>query len=309
MNRLSKSKRMLISVVIITASIGWISASLWGSLDQMSAAISSLELGGFLLSVLPAMASIFITSYLYCLVLARYVPDPPPFLHVVRPFMISQVVCHLPGKIWGVFYQANAMTEWVEAGDTVQANAEHYILQNYNSVVIALSVFGHFQWGTTVALGIYVSALFLLLLVLRNSLLSRMIAVIMRTVAGRKVRFNPCRGKDNNLLIIGLLQADWFFYLLMFAIILPANFSLQDTIVIGACYAIAGFIGAMTIILPSGVFVREASFLWIVGSLGFDPIEMFIFSIVARTLFTLVDVACATLALSLIRGHSGVQRA
>jgi len=41
----------------------------------------------------------------------------------------------------------------------------------------------------------------------------------------------------------------------------------------------------------------------------FDPVEMFIFSIVSCPLFTLVDVTGAILVVALIREHNGVQRA
>ena len=300
MNKSPKSKRVLI-FIIITASIGWISVRLWDGFDQISATVSSLEPSYLFLSLVPAMVSAFLSAYIYSLVLSRTVAEEPPLPHVMRHFIVSQVVRHLPGKIWGVFYQVNAMAKWVLGRATVQANFEHYALLNYNAIAIALSVFALLKYGMFVSLGVYSSTLLLLFVALKTDFLSLIMSIITKVFSGSKEPFERCIKKNNNLLIMSLLQVDWFFYLLTCLIILPAFTSLKDALIIGTCYAIAWFVGAMTIILPGGVVVREASFLWITGLFGFGPVEMFIFSIVARTLFTLADVLCALLAVSVVR--------
>ena len=227
MNKSSKSKPVLISVIIITAAVGWIAHRLWDGFDEVLAAISSLEPGFLLLSIVPAMISVFIAAYLYFLVLARSVPKPPPLAHVMGHFIISQVVRHLPGKIWGVFYQANAMTKWVEARATVQANIEHYALMNYNSIAMAISVFALFQYGTTVAMVIFSVALLLLFVALRLSLLKRIVSIIIKITTRSKESMDRSIENKHNLLIVALLQVDWFFYFLTCLIILPAYFSCQ----------------------------------------------------------------------------------
>lgn len=289
MGSLSQTQRTLISITLMLLALIWISLTIRNSLDQLSTSFVSLKWSSIALSFVPAITMIFITAYIYFLILSRSVPVPSA-QSVMKPFIASQVVRYLPGKIWGVFYQAQASSRWIPTRYTLKANIEHYILVNLNSIAVFISVFIYYREGIITALGVFAVCLILVFLVLK-----------------RPLPFLHNRGDSKDLLILGLLQAEWLFYFIACVFILPSDYDIKSAMIISTSYAMAWLVGALAILLPSGLFVREASFIWITGLFGFNPVDMLIFSIVARTLFTLADIVSAFLSKILLQTYDGVE--
>lgn len=65
----------------------------------------------------------------------------------------------------------------------------------------------------------------------------------------------------------------------------PAN----DVVAIAAAYTIAGAIGVLWVFVPSGLGVREATFVAILAGLGFDVVDAIAISVVARLSSTIAD--------------------
>lgn len=306
MNSLSPMQRKLVSAVIMLSAGMWVSLSLGDNIGQLKDSAASLNLGYIAVSLIPAMISIFIAACIYYLLLSRITPNLPPIKFVMKSFVSSQVVRYLPGKVWGVFYQAQATAGLISARDTIKANIEHFLLVNINSIAVAIAVFTYYMEGIVTALSFFFIAEVFIFLNLRTSFLRRVVSVTSRLSGLDREPFYSRRSNNKDMLILSLLQAEWLFYFIACVLILPAYFSIESAVVVATCYAIAWLIGALSIVLPSGLFVREASFIWLGSLLGFPLADLLAFSVVARILFTLADLASAALSNILLNG--GVEK-
>jgi hypothetical protein len=279
------------------AAISWIALTLRDSIGQLPDSLGALRLVHIAIAVIPAIVSVFIAAYIYFLVLSGIVPINASFCSVALPFFAAQAVRYLPGRIWGIFYLAQATAEWIPARYAVRANIVHFALTTLNSIMVAISVYAYYCKGMMLALMTYTGLLLLVYLILKTDLLQRAAAIITRDHAWRSSNIS------RSLLQLGLLQADWLFYVIACKLMLPGHFSSGDAVIITTIYAMAWLAGALAVILPGGLFVRESSFLWLSSLFGFNPADMFLFSIVTRILFTLSDVTCAAIGLGLMRAN------
>ena len=80
--------------------------------------------------------------------------------------------------------------------------------------------------------------------------------------------------------------------------------------VLGACYLLASIGSMLVFVVPSGVVIREAVFLFIGTSIGIDESLLVYSGIVLRLALTMGEVACATLfsALSALSRISDARR-
>jgi uncharacterized membrane protein YbhN (UPF0104 family) len=74
--------------------------------------------------------------------------------------------------------------------------------------------------------------------------------------------------------------------------LLPGT-SLNDVIALAAAYTIAGAIGVLWVFVPSGLGVREATFVAILAALGFNVVDAIAISVVARLASTISDLLVA----------------
>ena len=297
-------KQKWISTTFILSALVWIALILRDNIGQLKTSVASLEPLNMGMAIVPAMLAIILNAFVYFLILSRISPARLSAKDVIMPFITSQVVRYLPGKLWGILYQAQATSRCISASNTITANVEHYTLVNLNSIVVAISILAYFCIGIATALGFFLVIQFLIFVVLRKAPLTLLLSKFARiTNVAISKKIMACNVEDdrNNLLIIALLQAEWVFYFLAFVFVLPLSFGGEEVLIIATCYAMAWLVGALAIVLPNGLVLREASFVWLAGLFGFEAADMIAFSVVARILFTLADVSCATLSMLLMR--------
>lgn len=309
MHRLSNAQRFGLSAVLMLAAVIWIFVSLRGRFDQVVAAFLSFRAHYVGISIIPVMGDIFMVSYVYFLILSGLGLSGLSRRAAMLPLLASKIIRYLPGKIWGIAYQVNITDCSIPINFTLRANIEHFLLVNINSIAVAAGVFTYYKKGAVTALPMYAAALFFVFLFLRVSLTQRAISLVIRLTSAYDASFrSSIRDKNKDLLILGLMQSAWLFYYLAFSMILPAHFGLGDIVIIATCYAVAGIICAFVPLMPNGLLIREGSFIGIAEMFGYDPVDMFAFSIVARIIFTLADVLCTIIGTTLIYINGGIKR-
>lgn len=301
MHGLSTTKRLLISIILVLSAVTWISFTLWGSMGHLKTSLQTLEIRYVALSIIPAVLMVFITAYAYFLILSSMVPLIPAARTVMMPFITSQVVRYLPGRIWGIFYQVQVRDNLIQSHSIVKANFVQFALFSLNSVAVAISAYVYYIKGMTAGLITFTALATLLFFVLRASSLQRMTRIAVHEQ-------QPLGVNNRDLLILGLLQLEWLLYLMACALMLPGHVNFTDALIIASNYVVAWMVGIIATVLPSGLIVREASFIWLSSLFNFNPADMFAFSIVARVLFTLADIVSAALGVTLLRAGRRVEK-
>lgn len=300
MHRLSKLQRSTLSAFLLGSASIWIFISIRAEFSRISNSLASLRPSYVGISVVLVMMEILIVAYVYYLLLSRSGVSRPFAWRAVMPFVASRVVSYLPGKIWGIVYQASAVDRSIPTWRMVSVNIEQYLLVTLNSIAVAAGVFTYYHKGLAAGLIIFSATLSLIYTALKGSLLQRTVSILTGGISVRNELFQyENRKGEKDLLILGLLQVDWLFYIIACALILPVYFGSEDIVMIATCYSVAWIVSSLSSVTPGGLIVREASFIWLAGLFGYDPVIMFAFSIAARILFTISDVIGAVLSLVL----------
>jgi len=210
------------------------------------------------------------------------------------------VVRYLPGKIWGIFYQVQATAKWISARYTINANIEHYALAQLNLIAVASGFSLYIFRGVIPALAVFFLVMTIELLVMRTHLVHRIMQVFSSPLSANKEPLGIIESNNKEVLILILFQAEWVLYILACAMILPEQYGAEDVIVVAISYTAAAFIGALAFVVPSGLIIREASFIWLSGLLGFEPADMLVFSISLRLIIMLSEIICSMFCMILL---------
>lgn len=270
-------------------------------MGRLTATIYLINPANLALSVFLLMVTVIVTSYVYFLLLGRVVPGPLPAMNVIAPYLTSQVVRYLPGKIWGIFYQVQAMSKWVQTSDTVKINIEQFLLSHMNSIAIAACLYMYYSKGIGAALIVLVVAMTIVFLFIRSSFLHTAISTFSGSPSATNESFAVKKYNRKDGLVFSLFQVEWIIYILACAMILPENYYLNEVIIVAVIYAVASLIGWVAFMIPSGIVVREASFVWLSSLFGFDAVDMFTFSIVFRMANMVAEIMCAFFCILFIR--------
>lgn len=293
MSFLSRKQRLLISSTLITSATVWIFLMLRDSIGRLTVPIYFMNPADLVLSVFLLMVTAIVASYVYFLLLGRVVPGTLPAMNIIAPYLASQVVRYLPGKIWGVFYQVQATSKWVHTGDTVKANIEQFALSYMNSIAIAACLYMYYSKGVGTALAVLAVAMIIMFLFLRSSVLHFAISIFSRSPSAINESFTVKKCNRKYGLVLFLFQVEWIIYVLACAMILPENYYLSEVVIVSVIYVVASLIGWIAFMIPSGIVVREASFIWLSSLFGFDAVDMFAFGVVFRIVNMIAEILCA----------------
>lgn len=220
----------------------------------------------------------------------------PGALRIAAAYASSQVVRYLPGKVLGIVYQSNRLAPDVPVFRVVAANLIHGLYTNLLTLGVLTSIV---VWSYTanVLLGatLWLCGGLLVALGHRWTAVERATGWLARRLPHRWHRGalpTVSSGWGSALLCAFLLLAEWVPYFAIWLLLAPATDIADPTttaILLGASYAGASFAANLAVLMPSGLFVREALFLFVAGRLGFDPATIVALGAIARAILTLSD--------------------
>ena len=223
----------------------------------------------------------------------------PSTSRIVAAYAASQVIRYLPGKVLGVVYEAARLADAVPAYRIVAAN----IVQGLHTMALTLGVLAAagvwiYSDHTALALGVLAMAFAALWATHRLHFIERCVTWAARRIP--KLRDIPplARPAKRGALPASLiLLAEWIPYYAFWCLLLPSGeASLQQAVLLGSCYAAAALFANFAVVMPSGLIVREALFLWAGTQLSLDAPSLIVFGMISRLLFTLADATFAPLS-------------
>lgn len=268
----------LLSVV----AIAWVIFILWETWPQAKKSLYTLEVKWLMLM----LAGTTIGGYLLFegfLQLFRFThPNKYRRLQLAHLFFTGQLMKHLPGRIWGITYQASraqqaSLAEWAVV------NVVFMLLTMFFSVTVAV-VFFLSNFSSVYAIVFSFSLIFIYYLLWRNFSISLAVKLL------EKLKFRTAKNIAFSLQhycnititdkskILGIFIASWLFYYLgwgFFGAGWP-QLTFADGLMLCAFYTLAWFIGYISFVTPSGAGVREVSFLYLASSFPADAVAAMI---------------------------------
>jgi len=223
----------------------------------------------------------------------------PPATRIVSAYATSQVIRYLPGKVLGVVYEMTQLAGQVPAHHVVAANIVQTLHTNALTVLVLTTVLVWVVSGrTALAIVMLTVSVALIWLAHRQHITERSLAwAASRIPRLRTMPPLPTPSGHASLPASLLLLAEWVPYFLFWILLLPAgSLQLKDAVMLGSCYAGASLVANFAVLVPSGLVVREALFLWVGSHLAIEPASLIVLGMLSRLLFTLADAVLVPLA-------------
>lgn len=283
--------RYTMNVVILCASAYFVVRTMAGQFRELTTVASVIEPLLYPALVALAMLSMVITALLHGEVLRNVASGPMSMTRVCYAYALSQLARYVPGKLFGVILEAQLLSPAVTIKEIVVATIAQtgivYVWVGALTIGILGGVRAHSPWP--------VAALPLMLAVVwlahRNRWYARMADRL--TVGKREVR--PSRDIDERARrrapwIVVLLLSQWLPFVAVWALLAGPEQSSTTVMWLTASYLLASIGGSLLVLIPSGLVVREAAFMWLGVMQGIPGPTLLTWALVVRIVLTLADV-------------------
>lgn len=243
--------------------------------------------------LLVIVALVLVTSSLFCKALLNLqllktlLHTPLADSTLLHSYAESQIVKYLPGRIWGVLFQASSLQQNIRKADVWIVSIFQVLAINASSLVV-LMVTALFidSLGRLFQVVIVAGGLLLFVFLYFNT------GRLFRLLKIDETTYRKYAGLvDGKLVTRGLLiiALDWILYLGMWLALAHEKLSVLDTLITAVSYTTASIVGWLIFVLPNGLIAREAAFITFGQTVGTDMALLVVYSILVRLLFVAGD--------------------
>jgi hypothetical protein len=295
--RSARSGRMrwLLMVTVSVASLAWVVVLLQDALPELRANLPDLDIRWLAMPLIGCIACGYIGFEAFRALLLHAKGDAYSRRTLGHLFFVAQLMKHLPGRVWGVAYQATAggsigLSVWASV------TAAQMVLAAGTAAWMSLTVAGFARSPTLGSIALIAGA-FAYMAGWNRSLLDLMLRLI-GSLPGRF--FNKARNALQpfvdasprfKLRMLGLFGSYWLVYLASWAgygFAWPGLHPL-DALTLCALYTIAWLAGYFSLVTPSGIGVRELVFVFLAHRFPADAVAGL--AILGRFMLLLADLA------------------
>jgi len=282
--------------ILLASAIGYLLWSVHNDAGGMLRLLFDVNPVSWLGSVFAFMAMSLAQSVYHSMVLSALAGNfsRSRSLHDVAAYLQAQIVRYLPGKVWGVLYQADKSRDRHSSVRIVAANVWQAIVTNLLSIGVSASF---------LSLSLYSSYFWLILIFLLSVILIEMLH-----------RDNPIlRGMKSLLCSVGfmndfintipsvnlrwagsfVLLLEWVFFSMGVAFFAGQFLSVGAIIVTIGWYAISSILAVVAVLVPAGLAVREAIFVGGHEILGESSERLLLLAAQVRLSMVMAEVAIA----------------
>lgn len=271
----------------------WLGDTLFRSVDDLKSISWKINLLKSSYSVVALIVSAYASAYVYYLILNKNDSKLPTFPDIVNVYFTSRLVRYLPGRIWLYIYQINKMSVWISAKNILIANFEEFLLIQTNTLSIFVASILLSKQLQLPAIFCYLTGTFICFFLQRKSIFLPVISFFYKIFKQQPLVYEISRVTKNinQYQIVLCIQLEWFCYLISWYFISPNVFTFTDLLCLSSAYAVAWMIGFLAVIMPGGLVVREASFIWLCANLwSYEQSQLIFFSLLMRLLFIIGDI-------------------
>lgn len=281
-----------------TAYVGYVT---WAQREAVSQALTSIS-AAWLASAIAAFMAMTASKAAYHQLLVAHL-HASAARHpkaVMSSFLVGQLLRYLPGKIWGLAYQAGRLREVCPPSTVVIANGVQMAMSILVTSLLVATLLA-FQLGVDLAW------------MLPPALMAIVIAAHRHThVLGRamsRLSRNPMPTERAHgeaplrFAMFGtvLLAIDWMFFVAGFMALGNGMVRLVDALPLAVTYAGASVMAMAAVAVPAGFGVREALFVSTADLSGFSAGSLVVWGVVARIAMTVADAIAGLAAIGLMR--------
>ncbi|MEO6065487.1 MAG: hypothetical protein ABIP49_06910 [Lysobacterales bacterium] len=286
---------MVLNMGLIAGSliyIGYVISTHAGELRGSAFSISPANFAGF---VLLATASIAISTLYHIKLVSSLQSEPINSFRVGLASAVGQIVRYLPGKVMGLLFQVSYLRGQVSGGTIAIASLVQMLLAYAWAAALAAAILLCSWRGSFWPVSVLFPAAGILWMAQRRGWAQQSLRLLPFTkrFLGDRIEVRP--DDTAATVLVTLLIVNWIPFLAGWTVLLSDTHPIGEAMVFAAAYLAASILSTAVIVVPSGIVVREAIFVWIGSRYGLPPSHLLVFSLVARLALTFADLLNAGL--------------
>ena len=243
----------------------------------------NLFLVGFLMLCL-----LYLKATVHAVILEKYDLKSTSRMHIITSYANGQVVRYIPGKILGIVSQSLKLGEVAKASYVWEANFSQYIITNLVSALLILSFAGYTYFESIFFPVFFVVTSLLSTFVLTSKATTKFFDFVSSTLSITSISTgHHCLSMKQAMSVMILLYIEWFFYFSAWYFLVDG--SLGVSLYIGTLYAASSLLALLAFVVPNGLLVREAIFLWLGTLANIAAEELIFYGIVIRVFYIVCD--------------------
>ena len=284
--------RRILCVLLMLAGAAYIATSLDGNWQQLQASAFSLSLPGAAVLIGGVVGTLLLSAAYHVLILRDFQAHRVPPARVAHAYALGQIVRYVPGKVVGVLFQAGFLGAGVRPSILVAA----LLVQTVHDYAWTFAFCGPILWallaGSPWPLLALPPAVLAMYAAHRSRLSQRLLA---RLPLGSHFLASSSHGNHRPkaqtlvqaMVWVPMLGGMWFAF--------APLFGTHGSLLAGLLYLVAAVVSLAMVVVPSGLVVREAVFLWL-GGLAMLPAEQLLFAALATRIgMTVAEILTAAL--------------
>ncbi len=290
-SRMRAAVRRILGFGLVALSGIYIYRVVESSLQQLLILDFGISVGGWVVLIFGVLGTLVLATFYHIVATRRIELASVPASRIGLAYALGQIVRYIPGKIVGLFYQVTFLAGQLRTSTIALAlivqTAYDYVWTFAFAGAILLGATWQSPWPVAglvpVCLGLWWSHA-------RGWCERGLVfpAAVRRWLP--EMRFDQLDSPPHSGYATLLLVLVWIPMLLGIAFALQGILGLADSLVLGAAYLLAAVGSLLVFVVPSGLVVREALFVWLGSHFGFDPAMLLFVGLVLRAAMTLAEV-------------------
>ena len=293
MSENAKSERWRwLSFPLAIGALAWTVWLLWDSIPLVLESLPKLHWGWLGFTLVGNLIAGYLVFEAFRALFEKIQPCTYPRFHLAHLYFTGQLMKHLPGRIWGIAYQAAmgnraSMVEWVSVTSVFMVLSTGFAV--WVATTVLSFMFG-FLWGVLaliVGAAIYFfvwqeKPLKFVLLILSKVPLLKRLTLALEPFIAVDTKFKVTVGFWY-IISWTIYFIAWMGYGMAWPSLTPI-----DAVWLCAIYTVAWFVGYISLVTPSGAGVRELIFVLLAQN--FPPDAVAGMAVLGRLTLMLVDV-------------------
>ena len=297
--------RRVFGAFLTLAAVVYLIFQLGGGQEQVPQALDAVQLPQLFMSLVAAFAMVLLKATYHVLLLQRLCRHSISWRDTMPAYSVAQIVRYLPGKVWGVIYQVNRLSNKAPMSAVVATNTIQMATTNFLSVGVIVSVLAAALMGVFwPLLGIPISFL-AVELIHRTPLFERWVLSVIDSLR-RKPQTSGITGVPFRILGTAILSWEWLAYYLIWLLLLGSTQPILEVIILATWYAAASLLAIFAFVVPAGLAIREAIFVEITSLASFSNVELITYAAIMRVILTLAELLSVPVVLVLARARAPV---
>ena len=281
MARISPYWSKIITHTLVAAGVVWVVSLLYQSRAEFLDSLENLDPAWLAAGLLLGLLGAATRGETFYLILRDIATKPLPRIKAYRLQYIAALARNLPGRFWGIAYQIAETRQHLPASSLLLAQSFISLMAVYFTLGLAIVIllWANDRLASTAMLGLSLPVFLACLHILRTAT-NRLISV--RGQGRLASALNNIRCAIAEIRTATVIRAfllaglGWGLYLGGWALIGIAHPSIgaYDGLRLAAFYSLAWLLGFLTLITPSGLGVRELSFLFLANSFSADVLAL-----------------------------------